>query len=82
MTGSACSYDAVYEEDLPGFLAVKTHFWDKGHPDVELYLRRRTIDGDWIWLKAKAVSYVADDHNTAGRALGFSEPNVSSVASS
>ena len=58
MTGSACSYDAVYEEDLPGFLAVKTHFWDKGHPDVELYLRRRTIDGDWIWLKAKAVSYV------------------------
>ena len=25
---------------------------------MELYLRRRTIDGDWIWLKAKAVSYV------------------------
>jgi hypothetical protein len=43
---------------LPGLLAVKTHFWDKGHPDVEVYLRRRTIDGDWIWLVTKAVSYV------------------------
>eukprot|EP00339_Tiarina_fusa_P025426 CAMPEP_0117015574 /NCGR_PEP_ID=MMETSP0472-20121206/12418_1 /TAXON_ID=693140 ORGANISM="Tiarina fusus, Strain LIS" /NCGR_SAMPLE_ID=MMETSP0472 /ASSEMBLY_ACC=CAM_ASM_000603 /LENGTH=1296 /DNA_ID=CAMNT_0004719407 /DNA_START=215 /DNA_END=4105 /DNA_ORIENTATION=- len=52
------AYDAVYEDDLPGLLAVKTHFWDKGHPDVEVYLRRRTIDGDWIWLVAKAVSYV------------------------
>jgi CheY-like chemotaxis protein/Ran GTPase-activating protein (RanGAP) involved in mRNA processing and transport len=52
------SYDAVYEEDLPGLLAVKTHFWDKGHPDVEVFLRRRTIEGDWIWLKTKAVSYV------------------------
>ena len=51
-------YDAVYEDDLPGLLAVKTHFWDKGHPDVEVYLRRRTIDGDWIWLVTKAVSYV------------------------
>jgi CheY-like chemotaxis protein len=51
-------YDAVYEDDLPGLLAVKTHFWDKGHPDVEVYLRRRTIDGDWIWLVARAVSYV------------------------
>lgn len=51
-------YDAVYEDDLPGLLAVKTHFWDNGHPDVEVYLRRRTIDGDWIWLVTKAVSYV------------------------
>jgi hypothetical protein len=52
------SYDAVYEEDLPGLLAVKTHFWDKGHPDIEVYLRRRTVEGDWIWLITKAVSYV------------------------
>jgi len=52
------AYDAVYEEDLPGFLAVKTHFWDKGLPDAEVYLRRRTFEGDWIWLKTKAVSYV------------------------
>ncbi|CAJ1942310.1 unnamed protein product [Cylindrotheca closterium] len=52
------AYDAVYEDDLPGLLAVKTHFWDNGHPDVEVYLRRRTIDGDWIWLVTKAVSYV------------------------
>lgn len=52
------SYDAVNEDDLPGFLAVKSHFWDKGHPDVEVYLRRRTIEGDWIWLVTRAVSYV------------------------
>eukprot|EP00934_Nitzschia_sp_Nitz4_P007224 Nitzschia sp. Nitz4//scaffold78_size91513//18146//22262//NITZ4_004918-RA/size91513-snap-gene-0.120-mRNA-1//1//CDS//3329558097//7214//frame0 len=52
------AYDAVYEDDLPGFLAVKSHFWDKGHPDVEVYLRRRTIEGDWIWLCTKAVDYV------------------------
>jgi CheY-like chemotaxis protein/Ran GTPase-activating protein (RanGAP) involved in mRNA processing and transport len=55
---SSSRYDAVYEDDLPGLLAVKTHFWDNGHPDVEVYLRRRTIDGDWVWLVTKAVSYV------------------------
>jgi CheY-like chemotaxis protein/Ran GTPase-activating protein (RanGAP) involved in mRNA processing and transport len=37
---------------------VKTHFWDNGEPDVEVYLRRRTIEGDWIWLVTKAVLYV------------------------
>ncbi|KAG7357302.1 PAS/PAC sensor hybrid histidine kinase [Nitzschia inconspicua] len=52
------AYDAVYEDDLPGLLAIKTHFWDKGRPEVEAYIRRRTIEGDWIWLVSKAVSYV------------------------
>lgn len=52
------AYDAVYDEDLPGFLCIKTQFWDKGQPDVEVYIRRRTIEGDWIWLVCKAVSYV------------------------
>mmetsp|Transcript_11693 Transcript_11693/g.33654 ORF Transcript_11693/g.33654 Transcript_11693/m.33654 type:complete len:1299 (-) Transcript_11693:91-3987(-) len=52
------AYETVNEDDLPGLLAVKSHFWDKGHPDVEVYLRRRTIEGDWIWLVTKAVSYV------------------------
>jgi CheY-like chemotaxis protein len=51
-------YDAVYEDDIPGLLAVKTNFWDKGHPDVEAYVRRRTLEGDWIWLVTKVVSYV------------------------
>lgn len=46
------------EDDLPGLLAVKSHFWDEGHPDVEVYLRRRTVEGDWVWLVTKAVSYV------------------------
>lgn len=58
------AYDAVNDDDLPGLLAVKSHFWDKGHPDVEVYLRRRTVEGDWIWLVTKAVSYV--DHPIPG----------------
>jgi len=52
------AYDTVYEDDLPGLLAVKTHFWDNGNPDVEAYIRRRTQEGEWIWLCTKAVSYV------------------------
>jgi len=52
------AYDAVYDDDLPGFLFIKTQFWDRGQPDVEVYLRRRSIDGDYIWLVSKAVSYV------------------------
>jgi len=52
------AYDTVYEDDLPGLLAVKTHFWDNGNPDVEAYIRRRTAEGEWIWLCTKAVSYV------------------------
>jgi len=52
------AYDTVYEDDLPGLLAVKTHFWDKGNPDVEAFIRRRTQEGEWIWLCTKAVSYV------------------------
>jgi len=52
------AYDTVYEDDLPGLLAVKTHFWDNGNPDVEAYIRRRSQEGEWIWLCAKAVSYV------------------------
>lgn len=39
-------------------LCVKTKFWDKGVGDVMAYIRRRTVDGDWLWLESKAVSYV------------------------
>ncbi|VEU37453.1 unnamed protein product [Pseudo-nitzschia multistriata] len=52
------AYDKIYEDDLKGLLAVKSHFWDKGHPDVEAYIRRRSKEGEWIWLVTKAVSYV------------------------
>ena len=38
--------------------AIKTHFWERDQPDVEVYLRRRTMEGDWIWLVAKVVSYI------------------------
>ena len=53
------AYDAIHDEDLPGFLCVKTQFWDKGQPDVEVYLRRRNLEGEWLWLKVRAVSYVS-----------------------
>ena len=51
-------YDAMFDEDLPGFLCIKTQFWDKAQTDVEVYIRRRSIDGDWIWLVSRAVSYI------------------------
>mmetsp|Transcript_46 Transcript_46/g.46 ORF Transcript_46/g.46 Transcript_46/m.46 type:complete len:1381 (-) Transcript_46:78-4220(-) len=51
-------FDNVYEDDLPGFVAVKTQFWDNNRPDVESFLRRRTIDGDWIWLRTNVLSYI------------------------
>ena len=53
------SYDLVFDEDLPGFLCIKTQFWDRGTADVEVMIRRRTIDGDWVWLASKAISYVS-----------------------
>lgn len=55
-----CRFDTVYEDDLPGFVAVKTQFWDNGHPDVEVYVRRRTVEGEWIWLATKVVAYIDD----------------------
>ena len=53
------SYDLVFDEDLPGFLCIKTQFWDEGVPGVEVMIRRRTIDGDWVWLASKAVAFVS-----------------------
>ncbi|CAB9496104.1 Peroxide stress-activated histidine kinase [Seminavis robusta] len=53
------AYDDVYDEDLPGLLCVKSNFWDKGVGDVLAFLRRRTAEGDWLWLESKAVSYVS-----------------------
>lgn len=52
------TYDNIYDEDLPGLLCVKTKFWDKGVGDVHAYIRRRSVEGDWIWLESRAVSYV------------------------
>lgn len=51
------SYDLVCDDDLPGFLCIKTQFWDEGILDVEVMIRRRTVDGDWLWLASKAVDY-------------------------
>ena len=53
------AYDAMHDEDLPGFLCVKTQFWDKAQPDVEVFIRRRTTDGNWMSIVSKAVSYVS-----------------------
>lgn len=53
-------YDTLLDDDLPGFLCIKTQFWDKGDTDVCVHIRRRTLDGDWIWLLSKAVSSIND----------------------
>eukprot|EP00579_Thalassiosira_antarctica_P015734 CAMPEP_0201937660 /NCGR_PEP_ID=MMETSP0903-20130614/39921_1 /ASSEMBLY_ACC=CAM_ASM_000552 /TAXON_ID=420261 /ORGANISM="Thalassiosira antarctica, Strain CCMP982" /LENGTH=285 /DNA_ID=CAMNT_0048478709 /DNA_START=154 /DNA_END=1007 /DNA_ORIENTATION=- len=52
------AFDSVHDDDLLGLHAIKTHFWEKDQPDVEVYLRRQTIEGEWIWLVAKVVSYI------------------------
>jgi CheY-like chemotaxis protein/Ran GTPase-activating protein (RanGAP) involved in mRNA processing and transport len=53
-------YDTLLDDDLPGFLCIKTQFWDKGDTDVCVPIRRRSMDGDWIWLFSKAVSSIND----------------------
>ena len=53
-------YDTLYDEDLPGFLCIKTQFWDKQQSDVEAFVRRRTIEGEWLWLASKAISYISE----------------------
>mmetsp|Transcript_13043 Transcript_13043/g.24914 ORF Transcript_13043/g.24914 Transcript_13043/m.24914 type:complete len:1243 (-) Transcript_13043:186-3914(-) len=52
------AFDLVHDDELLGLHAIKTHFWEKDQPDVEVYLRRRNIEGEWIWLVAKVVSYI------------------------
>lgn len=51
-------YENIFEEDLPGFLCIKTQFWDRGRPNVEAYVRRKSVFGEWIWLTSKVVQYV------------------------
>ena len=51
-------FDLVHDDDLLCLHAIKTHFWERDQPDVEVYLRRRTIEGEWIWLVANVVSYI------------------------
>ena len=36
---------------------MKTHFWDKGRPDIGAYIRRRSLEGEWIWLITTVASY-------------------------
>jgi CheY-like chemotaxis protein len=50
-------FDTIYDEDIPGFLAVKNHFWDKGRPDIVAYIRRRNLEGNWVWLATTVASY-------------------------
>ena len=53
------TFDTIYDDDLPGFLCIKTQFWDKQQGDVDAYVRRRTIEGEWVWLVSRAISYVS-----------------------
>lgn len=51
-------FDTVHTDDILGLHAVKTHFWERNQPDVEVYLRRQNILGEWLWFQAKVVSYI------------------------
>ena len=51
-------FENVYDEDLPGFIAIKNAFWDNAEPNVEAYVRRQTLEGDWIWLATKVIEYI------------------------
>ncbi len=53
-----CNGNLVYNDDLLSLHMIKTHFWECDQPDMEVYLRRRTIEGEWIWLVANVVSYI------------------------
>lgn len=51
-------FDTVHTDDILGLHAVKTHFWERNQPDVEVYLRRQNTLGEWVWFQAKVVSYI------------------------
>ena len=71
-------YENIHDDDLKGMKAVQNHFWDKGRPQIKVYLRRRTIDGDWIWLAADVVSYI--DNPVPGYILHECKLNDESMA--
>ena len=52
------AYDTVHALDLVGLKAVTQHFWEKGRGEVTAYIRRRTIEGEWIWLATNLVEYI------------------------
>lgn len=52
------SFNTVHPSDILGFYAVKTHFWERNQPDVQIYLRRQNIEGEWMWFQSRVVSYI------------------------
>ncbi|KAL7579137.1 hypothetical protein ACA910_019163 [Epithemia clementina (nom. ined.)] len=51
-------YETLFDEDIPGFLCIKSQFWDKQILDVEVVIRRRSVNGELIWLCCKALQWV------------------------
>jgi len=51
-------YDGVYHEDIQVLRATKEKLWDKGNLRVSVHLRRKTLEGQWIWLVSKVSSFV------------------------
>lgn len=51
-------FDSIYSDDIGAYNLIKTSFWENGVPDVEIYFRRNTIEGGWIWIVASAVSFI------------------------
>jgi len=50
----------IHAQDLIGVKAICSRFWEKGQPGIEAYFRRRTVEDDWVWLSAKAITYIED----------------------
>lgn len=43
-----------------GYDAIKTKYWENGISEVEAYFRRKTIEGEWIWLVSKFISIMEE----------------------
>lgn len=51
-------YDDVHHEDVRGLRAIQKRYWEKGSTSIVCFLRRKTLDGDWVWVRSDVVSLV------------------------
>ena len=46
----------MHAKDIDIFNFIKSKYWENNMPDVQIFFRRKTIEGNWIWLSATLVS--------------------------
>ena len=51
-------YDDVHYEDVRGLRAIQKRYWENGSTSIVCFLRRKTPDGDWVWVRSDVVSLV------------------------